>query len=459
MSRNLALFAALVVTSLSSAAGAETSAERPRRLKIPVTLEPAPGAGDAARIGPGLIIFMNRNGGTYYGGGYEDSTSNVSSLIGGTRSIPPFPYDEATWQGVMQCMREIYAPFNVEITDVDPGNTPHIESIMTTQPGVAGMPSYTGGVSPWTCGLIDNANVWTFCSVWGPNVRDICETAAQETAHSFALDHEYLCQDPMTYLYGCGPKSFQDVNAQCGEDGPRTCDCTGSSTQNSVAMLTDIFGLRTNDPPVTRITAPPSDATVSPGFVVDVAVTDDGGVDRVEFYLDGTRFATDDNFPFSANATGSLSNGQHTIEVRGFDVLGLSSSDVVVVNVSPPCAATDDCGQDYEVCIDGRCVAGPDVDNGLGDTCTSSTDCYSGQCLDDGTGDVRCVEACTTADDQCPSGYECLPYQGGDGVCWPRPGGGTTGGCRVSSGPRAGGAALVLMALGVLGFTLSRRRR
>jgi hypothetical protein len=266
----------------------------------------------------------------------------------------------------------------------------------------------------------------------------------------------------MTYLYGCGPKSFQNVAAQCGEDGPRTCDCTGSSTQNSVQMLTAIFGLRSNTPPVARITAPANNATVSQGFVIDVSVSDDGGIDRVEFYLNGTRFTTDITFPFSANAVGGLVNGQYRVEVRAFDDLGLSSSDVVVVNISPPCAASDECGQDYEVCIDGRCVAGPDVDNGLGDSCSANGDCFSGQCLDDGTGDTRCVEACTTTDDQCPSGYECVTY-GAGGVCWPRPGGGASGGCGVSAGSRASYGALVL-ALAVLGFVVAfnrtpRRRR
>jgi MYXO-CTERM domain-containing protein len=466
MSRPLALFAATFVSlSATGSANADTASptevraavERPRRLRIPIAPTKAPDATATPRIGPGLIIFMNRNGGTYQGGYYEDSRTNTSTLISGTRSIPAFPYDEATWQGVMQCMREIYGPFDVEVTDVDPGSTPHIENVMTTVPSVAQQPQYTGGVSPWTCGLIENANVWTFASVWGPNVRDICETAAQETAHSFALDHEYLCADPMTYLYGCGNKSFQNVAAPCGEDGPRTCECTGSSTQNSVQMLNGIFGSRDNEPPTTRITQPANNATVSPGFIIDVNVSDDGGVDRVEFYLNGTRFTTDTSFPFSVNALDNLVNGNYTLEVRAFDDLGLSSTDTITVHVSPPCASSDECGQSYEVCIDGACVAGPDVDNGLGDSCEANTDCYSGSCLDDGR-EKHCVEACTPDDNQCPSGYDCLATSAGGGVCWPGGGGGTSGGCGVSSS-RGASAGAFLLALGLLGYLISSRRR
>ena len=69
----------------------------------------------------------------------------------------------------------------------------------------------------------------------------ICETAGQETAHAFGLDHEFLCQDPMTYLVGCGAKSFQDEYVPCGEFQPRECNC-GTPTQNSVQSMYQLFG-------------------------------------------------------------------------------------------------------------------------------------------------------------------------------------------------------------------------
>jgi MYXO-CTERM domain-containing protein len=102
-----------------------------------------------------------------------------------------------------------------------------------------------GGVSPFTedCGVIPNSIVFTFAGVYGSAYRDICETAAQEVSHSFGLDHEYQCKDPMTYLSGCGDKAFQDNLERCGEYSARTCWC-GGTTQNSVAMLRERLGPR-----------------------------------------------------------------------------------------------------------------------------------------------------------------------------------------------------------------------
>jgi MYXO-CTERM domain-containing protein len=128
------------------------------------------------------------------------------------------------------------------------------------------MPSGVGGVSPFSCGTINNSIVFTFAVVYGTAYRDICETSAQEIAHSFGLDHEHLCSDPMTYLTGCGNKSFQNVAAPCGEYSNRACMC-GGNTQNSVALLDQRLGLYEPPPAVDAgVDAPmlPTDAPPQP---------------------------------------------------------------------------------------------------------------------------------------------------------------------------------------------------
>src|SRR5690606_29976970 len=72
--------------------------------------------------------------------------------------------------------------------------------------------------------------------------RTLCEVTAHEVGHAAGLEHEYLCEDPMTYLRGCGEKSFQDVSSRCGTTEPRDCVC--GPTQNTVAHLFDTFGPR-----------------------------------------------------------------------------------------------------------------------------------------------------------------------------------------------------------------------
>ncbi|HUH04009.1 MAG TPA: hypothetical protein VML75_18560 [Kofleriaceae bacterium] len=192
------------------------------------------------------VIYMNRHGGTFTPGD-SNSRTNRSSIVSYTSSIPAWNVSAAGWQEVMDCMRELWAPFDVEITDVDPGDVLHIESVVAGRPQDIGMQSGIGGVSPFDCGIIETSIVFTFAEVYGTGYRNICETAAQEVAHSFGLDHEYMCSDPMTYLYGCGEKSFQDVAAPCGEYSARSCSC-GGSTQNSVELLLAYNGPRPGDP-------------------------------------------------------------------------------------------------------------------------------------------------------------------------------------------------------------------
>ena len=193
------------------------------------------------------LLYLNRNGGEYTGGN-DDSTINRSSVIafyrtsGGTLS--PFPYGDDLWDAVVGCVRERYAPFGVTITDADPGDAAHLEIAVAGKPEEIGLP--TGcclGVAPFACEPIENAVSYAFAGVHPESVEDMCWTILQESAHTLGLDHELLCQDPMTYLAECGSqKVFSDEDAPCGEDAARDCMCTGESHQNSVARLRAVVG-------------------------------------------------------------------------------------------------------------------------------------------------------------------------------------------------------------------------
>jgi len=187
------------------------------------------------------IFYVNKSGGTYTPG-TNDARINRSTIVGTTRQVPAWNVTAAGWQQVMSCMTTMFARWNVVITDVDPGNVPHYELVTAGRPQDIGMQSGVGGVSPFNCGVIPNSIVFTFAAIYGTDYRSVCETNAQEIVHSFGADHERLCQDPMTYLTGCGNKSFQNVAAPCGEYSNRACQC-GGNTQNSVALLDQRLGL------------------------------------------------------------------------------------------------------------------------------------------------------------------------------------------------------------------------
>lgn len=239
-----------------------------------------------AFAGPGqapLKIFLNRNGGTY-SPGQDNSARNTSIVPRTTSTIAPFPYNDAAWNAVAACVRDQFALYNVEIVETEPTSGRYVEHVVGGSPTDIGLPDGVGGVAPidnFNCGIIDTAINFTFAEVYG-DVQSICDTAAQEIAHSFSLDHEFFCPDPMTYLGGCGPKTFQDSNKSCGEFEPRACNCNRPS-QNSVQIMLEKLGAHDGTvvepppddptPPAVSITSPANDATLLENSTIVVTAT------------------------------------------------------------------------------------------------------------------------------------------------------------------------------------------
>jgi uncharacterized protein (TIGR03382 family) len=299
----------------------------------------------------GTLLYMNKDGGTYTPGN-NDSRTNRSTVLQETRIVPAWEVDAGTWADVMSCVRAQFADYDIEVTDVDPGSAAHIESVVGGSPADLGLPEGVAGVSPFTptCGVIANSVVFSFPEALPPSAQIVCEVATQEIAHSFGLDHEFLCEDPMTYLAGCGAKSFRNVAAPCGEFSARSCavpgkyDC-GRDTQNSVALLTERLGLRPGTPPQVSIVAPADGAVVPPGFAVTAEASDDEGVTGVELRIDGASIATASAAPFGFTAPADLADGPHTVEVIARDGTGETSTSIgVEVSADAPPDSPDDPG-------------------------------------------------------------------------------------------------------------------
>jgi len=281
------------------------------------------------------IIYLNHNGATLTAG-YSDSVNDVSSLVNSTTQYPAWNVSSSQWNQVVNCVKDLYAPFDITVTDTDPGNVDHIKAMVGGYPQDVGFQQGVGGVSPFSCGIIDRSIVFIFAEVYQGDLRGVCETVAQETAHSYGLDHEHLCEDPMTYLYGCGNKTFQDVDAQCGEYSARTCQC-GGSTQNSVQMIMAASGpAGPGDAiaPNVSITQPANNATVEPGFAVRANASDNVQVTQVQLFVDGNLAATKTSAPWSFTTDSGLADGSHSIKVRASD--GTNTSDASInVTVNP----------------------------------------------------------------------------------------------------------------------------
>lgn len=473
MSRRLGLVV-LALLSLASPA----LAERPRSVIVPQDIKPEDLGYGAA---PYNTIFLNpcTSGCTITPGTSNSLTDRWP--INSTRTLTAFPYGDEVWQQVMECVKDVFEPYNVQITDVDPGSANHFEIMIAGHPNDLGMSSGIGGVAPGggtSCSsYLNNALVFDFAKVWGSGatcgtgcVEDICSTAAQEIGHTWnRLDHVIDNKDPMTYFSFAGRKYYQNSPAQCGSDcvngvSPFNQTCTGTNkqehdcicggaTQNSHNVVMSLFGAGPGNPPVVTISSPKQGDNVQPGFPVVADAVDNYMVSNVEVRIDGELVGTLTKGPFVFNAPATLADGTHRVEVTAYDPHNSVGKAMVDVYIGAPCEKPSDCSKDTDTCVGGRCVPGAGVQGGLGQPCTGNTDCASGQCATDGSA-MYCVEQCAVGD--CPDGFGCTVDEGATmGVCWPGFDDGSGGGCGCES---SRGGPLSMMLLFGWVVLVSRRR-
>ena len=446
-----------LVAAATLVASPQALAERPRPTYVMANPDMVDIAAPVANGGVNSnVIYLNRcaaTGDCTFTPGNEDSVSNHSSIIRQTSTLAAFDAGDTAWAAVVECVQKAYRPFGVIVTDEDPSPASHFEAVVAGQPDQLGFPRNVGGVAPFSCGIINNAVTYSFANIYGGSVPDICWTVAQESAHAFGLDHEFLCPDPMTYLTSCGPeKWFRNVDAQCGEDQARPCMCPGVATQNSVARIRAIFGPGTPTPPTIAIAQPQDGASVGKGFVVSANASDDIEVGRVELWVNDQLIGTVDHAPYTFSVPSTLADGVQRVEVRAFDIYEAQSTAEIQVVQGRPCQSAQECPDD-DTCVDGRCVLGPGAPGGLGSTCAANEDCASRQCGSDGTASY-CAEKCDLGAGGCPDDFGCRKA-GDHGVCWPGYDD-SGGGCRTAAG---GGQLAPTIALGLVAVLLARRRR
>ncbi len=273
-------------------------------------------------------LYLNRFGATLYPGA-NDSRTQTSSIVTRQVAMAGWSASTAQWQEVVACMREIWAPFDVVVTDVDPGQTRHVEVLVGGSPEDLGLPPKIAGVAPMStsCGIVEDAIVFAFPDNLHGVPQKICEVMSQEIGHSYGLDHELEAADPMTYLSYSGHRSFQDRTAACGETTARPCGVAGNSCrpdQNSVRLLLERLGAAGSDnsPPEVTITSPADGEIVVPGFAVVAQVLDNVGVDSVELYIDGRLVETQTVPPFAFTTEPALTAGDHQLRLEAADARG-----------------------------------------------------------------------------------------------------------------------------------------
>lgn len=472
MKRVLSQFAFVAaVLAVAAPAMAETpQTARPRILDVEVPESSI--VGREATLSN--IIYLNRckGGCTLQGGSINDSRSNATTIPGDNSShiLTEFNGDDTEWAAIVQCVKEMYSPYNVVITETDPGAvTFHQEAMVGGTPGEMNMSNDVGGVSPYAgCSPINSVINFTFANSYPKNsgrAQLLCGVIGQESAHGYGLDHEFDCSTPMTYLNYCGQSFFRNKNLKCGEFATRACRC--GATQNSHASLTGTFGPGTpiTGNPTAKVLSPANGASVSGSFIVGVDAADKRGIDRIELWLNGYKWAeyTEKRTPdkqvgtIVINAPANVPNGVIDVQVKAFNDIQLNTtSATVTVTKGAPCTSADSCATGQK-CEAGKCFW--DAPTGqLGDACDYPQFCVGGRCEDAGGG-KSCTQTCFVGvAGTCPENFECVAA-GAAGLCFaaaPAEGGGC---CSVGQDTDA--TLLVNAGIGALflGLVVGRRKR
>ncbi len=418
---------------------------------------------------------------------------------------------EAEWTGIVQCVKEVYSPFNVTVTDQRPTGLATYSGIFvagnnSAKAGAAlGLPPGTGGFggskfnqcNPDPEGVAfafadnDNVNIFAFEALGNNSsearILGLCWIIAQETGHNFGMDHEFeylddkssACNDPMTYEADCGgQKFFRNRFAACGvsggfdghDPGPRPCLSCGTS-QNSHLKLLNIFGAGTSTigPPTASITTPAANSTAanSLGMTVSGTAGSKRGVGRVELYINGYKWAQVGGALFGRSGQANPSNYQLIVpaevpdsivdvQLKAFDDLELSAESAVITVVKGAaggCQSADTCAVGQK-CEAGKCFWDPPVGE-IGEDCTFPQFCLSGLCSNSVfQGDGICTQSCVVGlADACPTGLTCVEA-GSDAVCIVV----EETGCCSTSNQGTPWAPFMLGGL-VLGFVVLRRKK
>lgn len=314
------------------------------------------------------VVYLNRLGGTYSPGA-NDSATNRSSIVSRSYTLPAYARGDASWRSVVACVREQFAAYNVAITEVEPTAGNYVEAVVAGHPNQIGLQSGIGGIAPidtYSCRPIERAIAFVFERNLG-NDQHLCEIVAHEVGHTISLEHEYKCQDPMTYLTGCGNKTFQNTSEWCGTYAAERCACRGGQ-QNTHAALLNLLGPSTGMPPpdTSNDRQPPQVAVTSPNdgavfaenqpLEVVARASDDLQLARVELLWDfnGETYACPSSSQYVSCVvendlyrwTLRVGTGTRTFRVRAADVAGketttVSQTLILTPTGQPPPSNTD----------------------------------------------------------------------------------------------------------------------
>jgi hypothetical protein len=195
---------------------------------------------DAPQCTP-AIVYLDRDGGSYDHGRIDDPAGNLSVLVDAPRTLAAWPGDATNWADVVACVKDALAPFAVQVTDIDPGATPHYELVFTDAYWVDAAVTH---VFPSAC-KPGNQIELVFGAALATPTR-ACEVAMSGLAQMAALlGPGQNCVDFTSPANDCDVRAFVDMDMSCVDpatDLPAPCRCDAAqTTQNPYQALNALF--------------------------------------------------------------------------------------------------------------------------------------------------------------------------------------------------------------------------
>ena len=476
----------------------------------PIAIGHAPAPGQVRTL-TGQTLFLNKcEGGCMVKPGVDNASTDTSELTATAALLPEFAWQAGEWEAIVRCVKEVYSPYNVVVTDTRPAGEVYNEVI------VAGGASDLGEFSSCGVAFVNNdcsprTNAVSFAFVDGAVAGDsgcyrgytmeedgnsvfaMCWIIAQESAHTYGLDHAFgtfdsgqsTCNDPMTYSGACGGQKFfrNDFAACNGNDGKKKPGCgpadTCATRQNAHLKLLDVLGPGTpiTAKPVAMVTAPAAGTTVAAGASVVATASAQRGVARVELWINGYKWGDMKGVAFGPDGQPAASyavaipsrvpDSTLDIVMKAFDDIDIEGDSQTVTvtkgkaggcdpSVANPDGTIDTCLKGMQ-CTAGRCAWTDAGQGAFGDACTYDEFCTTNLACGGTATETICTHDCDPAiTDPCPMGYVCTVGAGAtSGVCFlPQ----AAGCCSADAGP-VGPACLAVVTFAALGGRRRRRRR
>jgi hypothetical protein len=183
------------------------------------------------------------------------------------------------------------------------------------------------GSSSMTLSGSAKGHVWKSTSTHDTSTGVTFATSTYGSGRVAAVGDSSTAEDATN---GCGHSTFLGYNDPSYDNG--------IIIANAVAWLANGGGPPDTQPPTVSVTAPASGATLTGTVSVTASASDNVGVTKVEFYLDGALKSTDTTSPYAWSFdTTTTANGSHSLTAKAYDAaLNVGTSAAVPVTVSNP---------------------------------------------------------------------------------------------------------------------------